>query len=385
MRYIKEKLLAKVMQRTGLVNLPLHSGKAPPWLFKRMVRLAGAISSALVYEYGNDEFLRRISNPYWFQALSCVIGFDWHSSGTTTTTCGALKESVNKLNLGIRVAGGKGKTSRKTPDEIGDSDLGLSTENINRLVYSSKLSAKVDTSLIQDGYQLYHHCLMFTEKGKWAVIQQGMDEISGYARRYHWLSDNVKAFVEEPHNAICCDKKNEETLDMTAKESMESRKISLDIINDDISHITKYFNKSIQKTIGDFSDKKLIEFSMTPRHAMIDMNKRNIETLRKAHEFQPGTYEELVAIKGIGPKSIRALALISGLVYGKQASWKDPVKYSFAHGGKDGFPYPVDKEAYDRSILTLMEAVEMAKIGEKDRLHAIRRLDNLYHRSCCSH
>ncbi len=361
------------MQKTGIVNLPLHGGKAPPWLFRRMVKLSGAITEVLIYEFGKNEFIRRIANPFWFQALACTIGFDWHSSGTTTTTLGALKEVLNKSNLGIKIAGGKGAISRKAPKEIERfaEEFDMSTNKIKRLIYSSKMSAKVDNSCIQDKYQLYHHCFVFSEDGKWAVIQQGMYE--RYARRYHWLSDNINSFVNEPHDAICCDRKENKVLDMTANESEEVRNISVDIVRDNPKHIEKYLKEPEQKTLQSFET-----LSFRPRHSIINQEKINIEMLKKTYELQPRNYEELVSIKGIGPKTIRSLALISELIYGKRASWKDPVKFSFAHGGKDGYPYKISRRHYDKSISILRSAIENAKIGMKDRLYAIRRLNKFY-------
>lgn len=358
------------MKKTGVTNLPLHGGRAPPWLFKRMVKLSGAISEVIVMEYGQEEFLKRVADPFWFQALSCVIGFDWHSSGTTTTTLGALKENLNKGNLGIKIAGGKGGISRKAPSEIENfsGEFGLSSDKVNRLVYSSKMSAKVDNSLIQDNYQLYHHCFVLSEKGSWAVVQQGM--FNRYARRYHWLSDNVRSFVDEPHDAICCDKKEEDVLNMTAKESSEARKVSVDIVKDNPKHLERYLKPASQRTLHNFES-----LSFGPRHSIIDQDKINMRMLKRAYEIQPRNYEELVAIKGVGAKSVRSLALISDVVYGKRASWKDPVKFSFAHGGKDGFPYPVNRRVYDKSISILKEAVDNAKIGSKDKLYAIKRLN----------
>lgn len=344
--------------RTGIANLPLHYGSAPRWLFDRMVRLAGGISEAIVLECGAEEFLRRISDPCWFQAFGCVLGFDWHSSGITTTVCSAVKEALRNKEIGLQVAGGKGKTSRKTPFEIENTKFSLSTNKINKLIYASRMAAKIDNSCVQDGYRLYHHCFIFTEKGKWAVVQQGMGDY--YARRYHWLSDNVENFVQEPQSAICCDKRHKKVLDMTAKESAETRRISVDLAKENPKRLIKVLN-------------------MKARHSIVreDLSPRVILALKSAYEIQPEHYEELVSLKGIGPKTIRALALVSELVYGKPASYEDPVKFSFAHGGKDGFPYPVNKQTYDRTVMTLREALDKAKIGEKDRLRAIKQLSSM--------
>lgn len=361
------------MKRTGIANLPLHSGKAPRWLFERMVKLAGGLTDALVFEYGSEEFLRRISNPYWFQAFSCVLGFDWHSSGVTTTTCGALKMAVDPEKHGIAIAGGKGKTSRKAPCEIEEHAraFSLSGEEIEKLKYASKMSAKVDSACVQDGYQLYHHSFFFTEGG-WAVVQQGMNDGASkrYARRYHWLSSSVKSFVEEPHNGICCERKEKNVLDMTANESKEARTSSVDLVNDNPERLRKYF--SAQRLLTEID-----EFSLPPHHQVlkVDLAENSLNVLKKAYELQPENYEELVAIKGMGPKKIRALALISDLLYGSKASWKDPAKYSFTHGGKDGFPYPVDRETYDSSILELNDALESAKIDKTEKYLAIKRLN----------
>jgi len=347
-----------------------------------MVKLAGGITDAVVYEYGPSEFLRRISNPYWFQAFSCVLGFDWHSSGTTTTTCGALKTSLDPEEHGIMVAGGKGRASRKTPAEIetaGDI-FSLAAPILDDLTHSSRMVAKIDNSCIQDGYQLYHHVFFLTEKGEWAVVQQGMNQDNRYARRYHWLSSDVDDLVEQPHQGICCDEKEKETLDMTAIKSSESRKISVDLVQDNPEHLKKYFYKkplleSSQSSLNDFYP----GLDMPSHHPVLDtdLTDRDMEVLKRAWEIQPDSYEELLSLQGMGPKKIRALALISDLVYGAEPSWEDPVKYSFTHGGKDGFPYPVDREVYDHSIQTLQDALEQARLDKKDRYQALKRLEGL--------
>ncbi|WP_295722309.1 DUF763 domain-containing protein [uncultured Methanobrevibacter sp.] len=378
------------MQRKGMANLPIHGGHAPRWLWNRMVKLSKAISEVILEEYGQKEFLERISNPYWFQSFSCVIGFDWHSSGTTTTTCGALRAALNEEDHGIVVLGGKGKNSLKTPKQLENKGeyFNFKDKQIDDLIKSSRLTAKIDNSCIQDTYTLYQHNFFLTEKGSWAVVQQGMNLDEKYARRYHWMSDEFDKFLEDPHTAISCDKKENETLNMASKESSQVQKISLDLINDNPDHLRKYFrNKDPNQTSlmdfmkdsdKDFSGFNLQESLTLPSHHPIykmDMNDREFEVLKNAYELQVEKYEDLIMLKGIGPKKIRALALISDIIYGEKASWRDPVKYSFAHGGKDGFPYPVDRETYDHSIETMKDALYQAKLDDDERLSAVKRLN----------
>jgi len=366
-----------------VVNLPLHGGHAPKWLFHRMVKLTRGITETLLYEYDSAEFLRRVSDPYWFQALSCVIGFDWHSSGTTTTTCGAMKSAINPEEHGIFVAGGKGRASRKTPADIENAGdmFSLSSSKIDKLIYASKISAKIDNSCIQDGYQLYHHSFLITEKGDWAVIQQGMNDKNKYARRYHLLSEDVVEYVDEPHQGICCDKVESESLNMTASESAESRKISVDLLCDNPEHLKKYFKDKtpLKSQCQTRLDEYVKEFRMPRHHPVLDMDlsDREFIVLKNAYELQPSNYQDMISLEGMGPKKIRALALISDLIHGSNPSWKDPVKYSFTHGGKDGYPYPVDREVYDHSIQTLKDALEGAKLERNDKYNAIKRLEAL--------
>jgi len=380
------------MQRRGITNLPLHTDHTPRWLWNRMVKLSGAITEVILEEYGHQEFLERISNPYWFQAFSCVIGFDWHSSGTTTTTCGALRASLNPQEHGIAVLGGKGKNSLKTPSQLIDAGekFNLSTKTTETLVKSSKLSAKIDNACIQDTYSLYQHNFFLTEDGSWAVIQQGMNLNNKYARRYHWISTDLDKFLSSPHTAIECDKKEENTLDMSSKDSVDVQEISVDLINDNPEHLRTYFRRKDPKQtlLTDYFNfdnedndptgfNNQPSFTMPSHHPVLDMDlsDKEFEVLKNADELQPENYQELISLKGIGPKKIRALALISDLVYGKKASWEDPVKYSFAHGGKDGFPYPVDREVYDHSIQTIKDSLEQAKLDNKERHDAIKRLN----------
>jgi hypothetical protein len=368
------------MLKTGVANLPLHPGKAPRWLFKRMVALSKHIGEVIVYEYGTDEFLRRLSDPFWFQALSCVLGYDWHSSGTTTVTCGALKEAINTESFGITFCGGKGRASQNTLIEIEtfSEKYNLSTSVISRLQYCSRMAAKVDNTAIQDGHTLYHHVFILTENKQWAVIQQGMNNETSYARRYHWLSEDVKNFICEPHNTIVGDDRQEKVLDMTAKQSSAAQKVSVDLINDNPLHLRHDWATLIrheqQKTLDDWLSpvikKRFLSHLDMPRTI-------NWQRLKEIYDIHPTNYEELLLLKGAGPNTIRALALISDLIYGEKPSWEDPIRYTFAHGGKDNVPHPVDLPTYASSIEILKEVITQAKIGYHEKLQALQRLRNV--------
>ena len=354
--------------RTGIAHLPLHHGKAPRWLFERMVKLAREITIVIVSEYGPQEMLRRMSHPFWFQAFGCILGFDWHSSGVTTTLCGALKEGIRGLekDLGLYVAGGKGKTSRQTPAEI-TSWGELISLNPEPLVYASRLSAKVDTSAVQDGYQLYHHVFLFTGDGKWAVVQQGMNETTRYARRYHWLGETVSDFVNEPHSAILSEARGE-TLNLVASESDPARTTIAKIA-------------ATEKPEKLLSDMKRLQTLELPARHEIYVQDLHPDSLRKilisTYERQPHDFEHLLGLPGVGPKTIRALSLISELVHGVAPSYRDPARYSFAHGGKDGIPYPVDRATYDQSIEILRKAVGRANLDITEKKAAMGRLDGM--------
>ncbi len=331
-----------------------------------MTKLAREIAIVIVTEFGPEEMLRKLSDPFWFQAFGCVLGFDWHSSGVTTTACGALKEGIKGIepDLGLFVAGGKGATSRKTPSEIEKVEGSLAIDSA-LLVSTSKITAKVDNNALQDGYQLYHHCFIFTKEGSWAVVQQGMNEVNKYARRYHWLGEKVEDFVNEPHSAICCDKKRS-SLNLVAKESKEAREVTASLSREKPSLLIKEL-------------KKIQTLELPAYHSVRvgDINPDRIEKIfLKTYERQPENFKTLLAMPGVGAKTIRALSLISELVYGVKPSFKDPVRYSFAHGGKDGHPYPVDRDTYDKSIEVLRAAISHAKIGREEKLHAFRRLTN---------
>ncbi|NIR46698.1 MAG: DUF763 domain-containing protein [Gemmatimonadetes bacterium] len=353
-------------RRTGSATLPLHSGRAPRWLFERMTRLARAFTEALVIEYGAVEFLRRLSDPYWFQAFGCVLGFDWHSSGVTTTVCGALKAGLAgaEADTSVYVAGGKGKASRKTPDEL-RSHAGLLGLDGEALVYASRMSAKVDSAAVQDGFQVYHHSFFLTPSGEWAVVQQGMRERSRSARRYHWLGERVDDFVCEPHSAVCSDLRDQLVLNLVARESEGARSAAAEIARADPARVENEV-------------RKIVALEMPERHHVDirrDVNPRNLsKVLLSTYEAQPRDFEALLALRGVGARSIRALSLIAELAYGAPASYRDPARFSFAHGGKDGHPYPVDRESYDRSVEWLRGAVRRARVGRTDRLRALRQL-----------
>ena len=323
--------------RTGIAHLHLHHGKAPRWLFERMVRLAREITVFIVQEFQASEMLRRLSEPHWFQAFGCVLGFDWHSSGLTTTVCGAMKEAIHGFEpeLGLFVCGGKGATSRKTPLELSAWGERLGFEPAS-LIYASRMSAKVDNTALQDGYQLYHHSFLFTETGEWAVVQQGMSDETRFARRYHWHSDAVQSFVCEPHSAICCDSRAV-ALNMVAKES-ETARVSTAVLA----------CRPAETTLEEIG--RLRTLSLPSHHHLAEesfQKNRLARSLAQASEAHPADFEQLLSVEGVGPKTIRALCLISELVYGAAPSYTDPVRYSFAHGGKDGHPYPVDRTAYE--------------------------------------
>lgn len=368
------------MQRTGVAKLPLHYGKAPRWLVIRMQKLAKEIVTVIVDDYGSGEFLKRLSDPFWFQALGCVLGYDWHSSGVTTVVTGVLKQAVASQEHGVAVCGGKGKVSRQTPleiERIGE-EFGFSDAKIESLRYASKMSAKVDNTAIQAGYPLYHHTFFLDERGEWAVIQQGMCSQDRTARRYHWLSENVKNFVVEPHNAIVGEAKREIALDMTARESEDCRKASVDLACEKptkVMRIIMSVRPAYQKSLADWLPKTAqTQWSEYPMDVLSMPPNINWKALHQIYEFKPRNYEELLGFKGVGAATVRGLALIAELIYGEKPSWKDPVKYSFAYGGKDGVPYPVDRKAMDESIQILKRAVEDAKVGDKERLKALNRL-----------
>lgn len=380
------------MQR-GIATFTLDYGKCPPWLFERMVKLGREMTQVLIDEYGPDEFIKRIADPVWFQSLGTVLAFDWNASGLTTILTAALKEAIRnqEKDLGIFICGGKGKTSRKTPDEITNwgQRLNLPTPQVKSLVYNSKMSAKVDSSLVQDNYQIYHHSFFFTKNGSWCVVQQGMNTTSQTARRYHWYSQNINDMVCEPHSGIATQIRQKKTLDMTAKASSKNRTISQKLITQsykalmkDIQILRKHSTNLVRMIKMKRGDETLTLLELANsefrKHPVIeeDFSKsRYLEKiLARLTEEKPKTYEQLLATEGVGPKTIRALALVAEIIHGAKPSYEDPARYSFAHGGKDATPYPIDRPTYDTTIEMLKDAVLKSKINPIEKDKAVARL-----------
>jgi hypothetical protein len=437
-----------------IAQLPLHTGKAPPWLFQRMTKLAGAVTMAIVEEFGPAEMLRRLSDPWWFQAFGCALGFDWHSSGVTTVTCGALKEAAKTCgaDLGILVAGGKGAVSRKTPREIAEAADRHAITAGEKLIYASRMSAKVDSAAVQDGFDLYHHAFFFTHDGQWCVVQQGMDEANGWARRYHWLAESVDDFVCEPHAAVQDLGNIEETsarsdvgridspssrpadlpdgltirpavkpalspspllgetptqapgrrkggsprqlmlLNMVAEEADANRRASSALVRESPAWLLGEIERLTEGPT----------LFAPARHPVLklDVNEKRLKAiLISAHEQNPQDFERLLGSPGVGPATVRSLSLLAEIIFQAPPSRRDPTAnkkaigvneavdntaeprrwadYSYTHGGKDGTPFPVNRDVYDRNIAVLTDAVRKARLGENDKFDALRRLSKL--------
>jgi hypothetical protein len=346
-------------------DLPLHYGRVPPWLYQRMNLLGGAIIESIVQEYSRSAVLSRLSDPFWFQAFGCVLGMDWHSSGITTSVMGALKSALNpRFNeTGIYICGGKGKHSRQTPTEL----LSLAEHtglNGAELVRSSRLTAKVDNSAVQDGFQIYLHNFVVTSEGEWAVVQQGMNDANGMARRYHWHSSELKSYVETPHTSVY-GKNQGPILNLVAAEASPTKTGMLDIIREDPGKMVP----EIQRIL------------MMPRHHDVraeDVNlKRLGSILALAHENEIKNFESLLLLEGVGPRTLQSLTLVSEIIHGTPVRFSDPARFSFAHGGKDGHPFPVPVKVYDETIDLLRNSVEKARIGETDKQQAIKNLSGI--------
>lgn len=358
------------MKRSGSADLPLHYGQVPPWLAARMSALGKAIVEEIVANQGKGALLSKLSDPFWFQSLGAVMGMDWHSSGITTSVMGALKRAINPISaeLGLCICGGKGKLSRGTPGDIlrFAERSGLDADT---LIRSSKLSAKVDNTAVQDGFQLYQHHFILSSEGAWTVVQQGMSQGSATARRYHWHSAAVRSFTETPHTSIYGQHQGI-ILNLTDRQARPLKTAMMDIAAEDPEKMLKEVRK--------------MRHLVMPAHH--EVRAANVDTKRLgtvlwlAQERNVSNFEELLLLEGLGPRTLQSLALVSEVIYGTPSRFEDPARFSFAHGGKDGHPFPVPTRVYDDTISVLQRAVERSKLGQRDKMEAIRSLSRVTER-----
>ena len=352
------------MHKSGYSDLPLHYGKVPRWLSERMAKLSAAIVEVILLDYGKDAFLSRLSDPFWFQSLGAVLGMDWHSSGITTSVMGALKKSINQRSheWGLTVCGGRGKHSRKTPAELLEVGYRKGVD-ADHLVRCSRLSAKVDNTAVQDGFQIYLHSFVVSDEGNWAVVQQGMSESQGQARRYHWHSQKVNSFVNDPHNAVCGLNKGL-ILNLVHQAADPTREAILDL--------------SKENPLRIIQEARHIKLPAHHDVRIKDVNLRRLgAVLALTHENPVRDFESLLLLEGVGPRTLQSLTLVSEVIHGTPSRFEDPARFSFAHGGKDGHPFPVPLKVYDQTIGILDHAIKKAKIGHTDKSKAIKSLHNL--------
>jgi uncharacterized protein len=370
-----------VARRGGSADLPLHGGRVPQWLAERMTRLGAVICQAIVHHYGRDELMRRLAHPYWFQSFGAVMGMDWHSSGITTSVLGALKRGVTPLSgeLGVHVCGGRGKHSRRTPDELVavGARVGLDGE---ALAKTSRLVAKVDSAAVQDGFELYLHGFIVADDGRWVVVQQGLNDARGQARRYHWLSEGLKSFVEEPHAAI--DGEGQGVIvNLTDRRAAASRQGQLDMLEmlgpDKILRELALLERSPSV---EPPQQPFLPHLVMPAHHDVrpkDVMARRLHgNLAAAAESGPRDFSDLLLVGGVGARTVRALAMVAEVVHGAPYRFSDPARFSLAHGGKDRDPFPVPIRVYDQTIAVLKSAVQKAKLGREEALGALKRLDD---------
>jgi uncharacterized protein len=350
------------MKRSGIADLPLHSGRVPPWLASRMVTLGTAITESVVHHYGRSAFLARLSDPFWFQAFGSVMGMDWHSSGITTSVMGALKKGINPRahELGLYICGGRGRHSRNTPDELRAIADRTSLDG-DALVRTSRLTARVDNNAVADGFQIYLHSFVLAADGEWAIVQQGMNEASRLARRYHWHSAAVRDFTSEPHTAIVGQHAGT-IVNLVDREARPAREALLTIAKDDAA-----------RTLAEVR-----RLEMPAHHDVraADVNAKRLgAVLALAHERDLRDFASFLLLEQLGPRTLQSLALIAEVVHGTPTRFADPARFSFAHGGKDGHPFPVPLRVYDESISVLRRALDAAKLGHADKIQGFARLD----------
>jgi hypothetical protein len=369
-------------RRSGSADLPLHGGQVPKWLADRMTRLGTVITEAIVHHYGRDELLRRLAHPFWFQSFGAVMRMDWHSSGITTSVIGALKRGIAPLagELGIHVCGGRGKHSRQTPQELVSIGERVGFDGL-ALAKASRLVAKVDSAAVQDGFDLYLHGFVVTDDGRWVVVQQGMNGERKQARRYHWLSETLRSFVEEPHAAIDGVEQGE-IINLTDRRAQASRRTQLDILQslgpDGIARELRALEVRDEMP-GPLTSQPMLPHLIMPAHHEVRPNdvlvRRLHGNLAAAADRGPSDFCELLLIPGIGARTVRALAMVAEIVHGAPYRFTDPARFSFAHGGKDRHPFPVPLRVYDQTIQVLKSAVQKAKLGCAEELSALKRLD----------
>lgn len=372
-----------MIKHTGHADLPLHTGTVPKWLADRMMQMGTLIVESLIYNFGKKEVLVRLSDPLWFQSLGAVMGMDWHSSGITTSVMYALKRGINQRakEFGLCVCGGRGKYSRQTPDEL----LYLADHtglDGTKLVNSSKLVAKVDSTAVQDGFNLYMHNFILSDEGDWTVVQQGMNTELKTARRYHWSSENLKSFIEEPHTGVTGENKGL-ILNLTSKDASDTRSRLLDFSKEnpdkmikEISNVIKHDDSIIlsqNKTLASETRSIVMPHHHDVKAKDVDL-KRLGAVLATAHAANPNTFENFLLTPGLGPRTIQSLTLVSEVIYGTPSRFTDPARFSFANGGKDGHPFPVPLKVYDESIRILHESIQRSKMGFKDKNNCIKRL-----------
>jgi len=363
-------------QRAGTASLPLHYGRVPAWLATRMARLSAVMAQAIIHHYGRDEFLRRLSNPFWFQSFGAVMGMDWHSSGITTSVLGAMKKGLAPLSaeLGLHVCGGRGRHSRSTPGELMaiGGRVGFDGGDLAR---ASRLVAKVDSAAIQDGYDLYLHGFIVADDGRWVVVQQGMNGDTKLARRYHWLSEGLESFVEAPHSAI--DGRGQgNIINLTDQRARAARKAQTNLLQDlGPDKITD----EVARMTGKASRPAQLHLDMPGHHDVRpdDVILRRLHgTLAAAAEQGPKDFAELLLVPGVGARTVQSLAMVAEVIHGSPCRFADPARFSLAHGGKDRHPYPVPIKVYDETLRVMKAAVEAAKLGQDDKLFALKRLDS---------
>lgn len=360
--------------KTGSADLPLHGGHCPPGLFEDMKDLAEVMVEAMVMEFGREEVVRRFSDPGWFQSFGCTLGFDWHSSGLTTVVCGALKEVLDERceDLGLYLAGGKGATSRKTPDHLEDFvDTVAPQLPLEKLQATSRRTAQVDSSALQDGFDVYHHVFLVSTEGDWSVIQQGIDADSGWARRYHWWNETAGNFLDDPHEGIAS-AGSVSTLNLTDEQSDENRSVSVEMVREDPVGTLGEFTKLL-----DYWDDTRRRLKLPDRHSLPRKNHLE-QRLGELYERPPEDFSDLLDREGVGKKTVRALSMVADVVWGAEPSYEDPARYSFAHGGKDGYPRPVDPDQYRESIDVLANAIRRARLGDDDKMKAFERLKSSF-------